>query len=62
MRSLPRPASTRPADNHIPATGSAGLRRLHPELRRLAGVAPAGDYFGFVSGQDPELWLQASAD
>jgi ectoine hydroxylase-related dioxygenase (phytanoyl-CoA dioxygenase family) len=52
----------RPADNHILATGTAGLRRLHPELRRLAGVAPAGDYFGFVSGQDPEQWLGASAD
>ncbi|WP_213005163.1 phytanoyl-CoA dioxygenase family protein [Paractinoplanes toevensis] len=47
----------RPADNHILATGPDGLRSLTPELRRLAGVAPAGEYLGFVGGQDPEQWL-----
>ncbi|GIF20342.1 hypothetical protein BJ973_001752 [Actinoplanes tereljensis] len=47
----------RPADNHILATGFDQLRSLSPELRRLAGVAPASDYLGFVGGQDPEQWL-----
>jgi len=47
----------RPADNHILATGVDRLRSLTPDLRRLAGVAPAGDYLGFVAGQDPEQWL-----
>ncbi|MEU4235731.1 phytanoyl-CoA dioxygenase family protein [Actinoplanes sp. NPDC026619] len=48
----------RPADNHILATGVDQLRNLTPELRRLAGVAPASDYLGFVAGQDPEQWLR----
>jgi hypothetical protein len=48
----------RPADNHILATGVGTLRRLSPELRRLAGVAPADQYLGFVAGQDPEQWLR----
>jgi ectoine hydroxylase-related dioxygenase (phytanoyl-CoA dioxygenase family) len=47
----------RPADNHILATGPEGLRALGPQLRRLAGVAPAGPYLGFVGGQDPQEWL-----
>jgi ectoine hydroxylase-related dioxygenase (phytanoyl-CoA dioxygenase family) len=51
----------RPADNHILATGTDRLRSLSPALRRLAGVAPADDYLGFVAGQDPEQWLQGSA-
>jgi ectoine hydroxylase-related dioxygenase (phytanoyl-CoA dioxygenase family) len=49
----------RPADNHPLATGPDGLRRLSPQLRRLAGMAPAGDYLGFVAGQDPERWLSS---
>lgn len=52
----------RPADNHILATGVDQLRSLAPELRRLAAVAPASDYLGFVAGQDPEQWLQAATD
>lgn len=48
----------RPTDNHILATGVDRLRSLPPELRRLAGVARAGDYLGFVAGQDPEQWLR----
>jgi hypothetical protein len=51
----------RPADNHILATGAEGLLRLTPELRRLAGVAPASEFLGLVGGQDPEQWLQQSA-
>jgi hypothetical protein len=51
----------RPADNHILATGVDALMDLSPELRRLAGVAPAGRYLGFVGGQDPEEWLRAAA-
>ncbi len=43
----------RPADNHILATGPE-------QLRRLAGVAAAGDYLGFVGGADPEAWLLRS--
>ncbi len=50
----------RPADNHILGTGVQQLRRLSPELRRLAGVAAAGEYLGFVGGQDPEQWLLQS--
>jgi len=53
----------RPADNHILATGVDQLRKLSPQLRRLAGVAPADEYLGFVGGQDPEEWLrQISSD
>jgi ectoine hydroxylase-related dioxygenase (phytanoyl-CoA dioxygenase family) len=53
----------RPADNHILATGIDRLRSLAPDLRRLAGVAPASDYLGFVAGEDPEQWLrQTSSD
>lgn len=48
----------RPADNHILATGVDRLRSLTPELRRLAGVAPASEYLGFVAGQDPDEWLR----
>jgi hypothetical protein len=48
----------RPADNHTLALGVAGLRRLSPMLRRLAGAARATDYLGFVAGQDPEKWLE----
>ena len=48
----------RPADNHPLATGVEGLRGLTPQLRRLAGVAPASQYLGTVAGQDPERWLQ----
>jgi ectoine hydroxylase-related dioxygenase (phytanoyl-CoA dioxygenase family) len=51
----------RPADNHILATGVNQLRTLAPSLRRLAGVAPASDYLGFVAGQDPEQWLRHSS-
>jgi ectoine hydroxylase-related dioxygenase (phytanoyl-CoA dioxygenase family) len=51
----------RPADNHILATGVDALRQLSPELRRLAGVAQASEYLGFVAGQDPEQWLLRSA-
>ncbi len=47
----------RPADNHTLATGADGLARLTPELRRLAGVAKASRYLGFVAGRDPEEWL-----
>jgi ectoine hydroxylase-related dioxygenase (phytanoyl-CoA dioxygenase family) len=50
----------RPADNHILATGVDQLRRLTPELRRLAGVAAADQYLGFVAGQDPEQWLHSA--
>ncbi|MFC4136124.1 phytanoyl-CoA dioxygenase family protein [Hamadaea flava] len=52
----------RPADNHILGTGLDGLRRLTPGLRRLAGVALASDYLGFVAGQDPERWLHHADD
>ena len=52
----------RPADNHTLALGVAGLRRLPPMLRRLAGLARATDYLGFVAGQDPEKWLAARED
>jgi hypothetical protein len=41
---------------HILAAGIEQLRSLAPELRRLAGVAPADTYLGFVAGQDPEQW------
>jgi ectoine hydroxylase-related dioxygenase (phytanoyl-CoA dioxygenase family) len=51
----------RPADNHILATGVNQLRTLAPGLRRLAGVASASDYLGFVAGQDPEQWLRHSS-
>jgi ectoine hydroxylase-related dioxygenase (phytanoyl-CoA dioxygenase family) len=51
----------RPADNHTLATGADRLRALSPGLRRLAGVAAASPYFGFVGGVDPETWL-ASGD
>lgn len=51
----------RPADNHILATGVEQLRRLTPELRRLAGVAPASPYLGLVGGQHPEQWLAQAA-
>jgi ectoine hydroxylase-related dioxygenase (phytanoyl-CoA dioxygenase family) len=50
----------RPAENHILATGFEQLRSLSPQLRRLAGVAPASNYLGFVDGQDPEQWLMQS--
>jgi ectoine hydroxylase-related dioxygenase (phytanoyl-CoA dioxygenase family) len=50
----------RPADNHTLATGVEQLLRLAPELRRLAGVAPASRYLGVVGGQDPEQWLLQS--
>ncbi|GGN59898.1 hypothetical protein GCM10010112_15530 [Actinoplanes lobatus] len=50
----------RPADNHTLATGIEGLRSLSPELRRLAGIAPASPYHGFIGGQDPEKWLHRS--
>ncbi|WP_432967377.1 phytanoyl-CoA dioxygenase family protein [Dactylosporangium sp. CA-233914] len=50
----------RPADNHLLATGLDGLRRLTPRLRRLAGLAPAGEYLGLIGGQDPERWLQSN--
>ncbi|WP_329109858.1 phytanoyl-CoA dioxygenase family protein [Micromonospora sp. NBC_01699] len=50
----------RPADNHILATGVEQLLSLTPELRRLAGVAPASKYLGVVAGQDPEQWLLQS--
>jgi ectoine hydroxylase-related dioxygenase (phytanoyl-CoA dioxygenase family) len=52
----------RPADNHPLATGPDGLRALSPRLRRLAGVAPASEYLGFVAGLDPETWLSTSWD
>lgn len=51
----------RPADNHTLATGVEQLLSLTPELRRLAGVAPASKYLGVVGGQDPEQWLLRSA-
>lgn len=51
----------RPADNHTLALGVAGLRRLPPRLRGLAGLGRATDYLGFVAGQDPEKWLAARA-
>jgi ectoine hydroxylase-related dioxygenase (phytanoyl-CoA dioxygenase family) len=47
----------RPGDNHILATGVDRLAKLSPELRRLAGVAAASTYLGFVGGQDPERWF-----
>lgn len=47
----------RPADNHTLATGIDRLRALPPEIRRLAGVAAASPFLGFVAGQDPEQWL-----
>jgi ectoine hydroxylase-related dioxygenase (phytanoyl-CoA dioxygenase family) len=50
----------RPADNHILATGVDHLLGLTPELRRLAGLAPASKYLGFVAGQDPEQWIQST--
>jgi ectoine hydroxylase-related dioxygenase (phytanoyl-CoA dioxygenase family) len=50
----------RPADNHILGTGRRQLRKLSPELCRLAGVAAASEYLGFVGGQDPEQWLLQS--
>ncbi|MEV0397898.1 phytanoyl-CoA dioxygenase family protein [Polymorphospora rubra] len=50
----------RPADNHTLATGVEQLRSLTPELRRLAGVAPASEYLGLVGGEDPEQWLLRS--
>ncbi|BCJ68289.1 phytanoyl-CoA dioxygenase family protein [Polymorphospora rubra] len=50
----------RPADNHTLATGVDQLRSLPPELRRLAGVAPASEYLGLVGGEDPEQWLLRS--
>ncbi len=49
----------RPGDNHILATGVDGLAALSPQLRRLAGVAAASEYLGFVGGQDPERWFAA---
>ena len=52
----------RPADNHTLALGVAGLRRLPPRLRGLAGLGRATDYLGFVAGQDPEKWLAARED
>jgi len=52
----------RPADNHALATGVDGLRALPQRLRRLAGVAPASEYLGFVAGLDPEAWLSTSRD
>ncbi|GIF63982.1 hypothetical protein Ais01nite_20170 [Asanoa ishikariensis] len=51
----------RPADNHILATGTDQLRSLTSHLRRLAGVALASDYLGFVAGEDPERWLLQSS-
>ena len=51
----------RPADNHILGTGVERLRELSPSLRRLAGVAAAGPYLGFVAGRDPEEWLLSSS-
>jgi hypothetical protein len=51
----------RPADNHILTTGVDRLRSLAPGLRRLAGVAPASGYLGFVAGEDPERWLLRTA-
>jgi ectoine hydroxylase-related dioxygenase (phytanoyl-CoA dioxygenase family) len=51
----------RPADNHLLATGTDRLLSLPPELRRLAGLAPASEYLGFIGGQDPEQWLRRSA-
>jgi len=51
----------RPADNHILATGVDQLRGLAPDLRRLAGVAPASEYLGLVAGQDPEQWLRQAS-
>jgi hypothetical protein len=36
------------------------LKLLSPGLRRLAGVAAASEYLGFIGGQDPELWLRQS--
>ncbi|WP_426512664.1 phytanoyl-CoA dioxygenase family protein [Dactylosporangium sp. McL0621] len=50
----------RPADNHTLATGPERLRSLTPQLRRLAGVAPASEYLGLVGGRDPEQWLEAA--
>jgi hypothetical protein len=39
----------------------AGLADLdEAELRRLAGVAAASKYLGFIGGQDPEQWLRQS--
>ena len=55
-----KPAA-RPANNHILATGIDGLSSLSPELRRLAGIARASTYLGFVAGQDPEQWLESVA-
>lgn len=50
----------RPADNHLLATGVGRLKLLSPELRRLAGIAAASEYLGFIGGQDPEQWLRQS--
>jgi hypothetical protein len=50
----------RPADNHLLATGAEQLRSLTPHLRRLAGMAAASEFLGFVGGQDPEQWLRQS--
>ncbi|HTJ31851.1 MAG TPA: phytanoyl-CoA dioxygenase family protein [Dactylosporangium sp.] len=47
----------RPADNHGLATGVDGLRALPPQLRRLAGIAPASTYLGTIAGLAPEDWL-----
>jgi ectoine hydroxylase-related dioxygenase (phytanoyl-CoA dioxygenase family) len=49
----------RPADNHALAAAEQ-LKTLSPQLRRLAGVAAAHRYLGFVAGQDPEQWLFGS--
>jgi hypothetical protein len=51
----------RPGDNQILATGLDRLRDLDPGLRRLAGLARASDYLGFVAGRDPEQWLRDTA-
>lgn len=51
----------RPTDNQILATGVDRLRALPPALSRLAGLARASEYLGFVAGQDPEQWLRDSA-
>lgn len=51
----------RPADNHTLATGVEHLLALTPELRRLAGVAPASKFLGVVGGRDPEEWLLQAA-
>jgi ectoine hydroxylase-related dioxygenase (phytanoyl-CoA dioxygenase family) len=48
----------RPADNHLLDIPIDELSALPIELLRIAGLAPASDYLGFVGGRHPEEWLR----